>query len=258
MKKDFLNVCYPVDVKIRRFRIVDSLLHFVLQAIHPEFPTRSEKNIGTEFRTEINAALFKFAEYNFGENFASDFGNDADIVADVFADVKGRLNIRELSKIHFYDAEFAEQFHKRFDSVHADLPKVSETLSGAYERAKSNFIKIETAFAAMGVIRSLVQLRENSPKSEPLINEELNARHKKYLLHILLFGNLLGGVHGQEATKIATHETLYNPDADIEFSVIQYLQDGCIHPGRYASKDDEIFRSDILKHYNELTAKHKD
>jgi len=258
MKKDFLHLCYPIGVKTRRFEIVDSLLDFVLQAIRPEFPTRSGENIADEFRTEINAALFKFAEYNFGDNFASNFGDDADIVADVFADVKRRFNIRELSEIHFHDAEFAQQFHKRFDSVYAELPQVSTTLLGAYERAKSNFIKIETALVAMEVIRSLVQLRENTPKSETLINAELNARRKKYLLHILLFGNLLGGDYGAEATKLVTHETLYDPNADMEYSIIQYLEDGCIHPGRYAAKDDEIFRSDILKHYNELATKHKD
>lgn len=257
MKKDFLHICYPVDVKVRRFKIIDSLIYFITWVARPEYPSRTEKDVASRYRGEINAELFNFAEYNFAGLDISDPGDDIDLLVELFSEAKKRYQIGELCEIGFRDTEFANVFCERL-GISKPVSEISPTLIGAYEQAQRNFVKAETALVALSVVRSAVQLRQKNLESENELGEKLGEKRKKFMQHILLFGNLLGGDYGVEATKMVTNEMLFNPDSDIEFSIIQYLQEGCIHPGRYASKDDEDFRNDILKHYNELTTKHKD
>ena len=254
MRKDFLHFFYPIQVKVQRFKIVDSLIHFVSQAVRPEFPSHSVEDLAASYRNDINAAMFKFAEFN-SEGFPVDISDsdNAVILVDLFKASKKRLQISQLSEISFQDEKLTKYFIQQLGCIECDFESSPPTVLGAYERAKLNYAKIETALVAMNVIRYMVQLRDKSPKSEIAIGDELYAKRRSFMLHILLFGNLLGGDFGKEATKIIANEMLFNPETGVDFSIIQYLQNGAIHPGRYPSKEDEDFRNDIKKCYERIT-----
>jgi hypothetical protein len=251
MRQDFLQLGHPCEVKTRRFKIVDSLVSYVLDVIRPE-----HEDMRKLYQQDIKAELFKFAEYNLKGVSYLDLTQDDDIIelAELFKIEQNFLRSKELSPIFICSAEPTQLFCEQMGIEQNSSQVTSPTLLSAYKQAKKNFIAAETAMVALRVISKIVRPRNSSSKIEDVIVKECYALRKNFMLHMLLFGNLLGGKHGVEATKLVTNEMLYDPITDINYSVIQFLQEGASHPGSYLSADDKLFRNDILKHYNELTA----
>jgi hypothetical protein len=62
----------------------------------------------------------------------------------------------------------------------------------------------------------------------------------------------LGGEQAKEALKLIAVETIYRPEASINFAVMHYLQPGGRSPGHWLTEAEDKFRADIAQKFNGL------
>lgn len=255
----FLSEFLPAAVKETRFKVIDDMVRYLQQCVGPQYGHNDGLQEFSQFQTSVSAALFRFAarSVKLPKNFMADAAEKtAPMVVEAIQNGMRFASVERICVTHFTNKEIAKAVQTDTNAVQLswnepDIPSVES----AFQMAQDNFIRLETGIVYLNAIYKMAR---PSPYSNfylaggDAVRSFLYSRREQFMKNILLFGGLLGGERAAEAVKMVARKMIYNPNSDINFSVIGYLQPfGCV-PGCYLSKYEEDFMKDIADKYESL------
>lgn len=255
----FLCGLYPAEVLQQRQKIIDRLLWYVLEGTRDPYGSRARCDKAPTLTNAVNAAMFLQSQPQMrltkGQQTKVPVGDTIEMVLQSFERVVSRNNVDKLTVPPFDDAALSTAFAKRIKASPDSWDDADPSIKGAFELAKINLIRAKTRFVSLSVIATLLKRTEWDTVILDGLDEiryVLHLRKSEFVKRVMLFGGLLGGAGAAEALKMACHQMVYDPVADVSYSTIEYLSCDGIRPGHWPSSADESFRAEIKKAYGEL------
>jgi hypothetical protein len=254
----FLSEFLPAEIKEERYRVISDMVRFITQCVESQYGPPYQFAAAGTLRESVSAALFRYAERTpkMPKKWAAEWPATIPLVIEALRECMKYPSVSKICQAPFELKGLTEALRDELQAEEFVWQEPKEpSVKEAYAMAKANFVRIETAIVFTVALHKMVR---PSPYSEfnlrgaDEIRTELYNRRQQFMKLILLFGNMLGDEYGREATKMMMREMVYDPDANINFSTIQFLQPLGRIPGSYLSKYDEAFRKDIIRHYERM------
>lgn len=255
----FLSEVLPADAKETRFTVIDDMVRYIQQCVGPQYGREGGLQEFSQFQTSVSAALFRFAarSVKLPKNFMADAAEKtALMVVEAIQEGMRFASAERICVTHFANKEIAKAVQADTNAIQLswEEPEVP-SVESAFQMAQDNFIRLETGIV---YLYAIYKMARPSPYSNfdlaggDAVRSFMYSRRAQFMKNILLFGGLLGGVQAAVAVKMVAREMVYNPNSDIDFSVIEYLQPFGRVPGSYLSKYNEDFMKDIINKYETL------
>jgi hypothetical protein len=254
----FLSEFFPTEIKEERYRVIQDMVKFIVQCVDNRNESSSQLAATHLLQNSVNAMLFRYAEHTpkMFKRRVFDLPATIPLVIEAVRKSMKRAMVSKICQAPFALNGLSEALSNELQAEEMlwEEPKVP-SVKEAFTMAKANFVRIETGIV---FFVALYEMLRPSPYVDitldgvDAVRTVLYHRRLEFMVNVLLFGNMLGGEHGKEATKMMMREMVYDPNANINFSVIQFLQPlGFVRSG-YLSAYDKAFREDIVKHYERL------
>lgn len=256
---DFFNRFYTASVKQERLDLINQLSRFVTDGIRsqwgpPYVPTQTPR-----FEDAIRVALFDVMMYGpkLPKSWKDTSGDTYSIFSHAFRESMLFSHAQVVCTPWLGNETWEKMFEEEYGSQDSKHEQFETSVHGAYECAMNNYVTCEMQRVTLKTIMRLLrqghrELGGDLQKVANEINTELFNRRKDFLFNALMFGSMIGGAAAQQATRLAAHNTVYDPNSNINFSVMHFIQPGGISPGSYLTAESDALHADIVKYYKQI------
>lgn len=257
----FFQQTFPLELLQQRYKIVDDLGRYVLRGVMDRYARSPAHPSAKPFSDSIDAVWMRtFSQMVVvpKKQQALYFSptNTAEHVFHAFEEA-ARYAREPISAIpHFTNEALAKEFGEKFGVTTINAGGTCKpSVHACYRMAMDNIKQTKTRLVALGAIFNLCRWSEYTTAElagADAIRATLWQNLATYQRHAVAFGLLMGGQQAKEVAQMLVNETMYDPKADINYSLVQFRHADENMPGSWSGTEDEKLRADIVERYEAL------